>query len=152
MPSSTLIDLVDAIATDLETNTELPRHTTWRYVEPPVVRPDLGPLLAIYPTITSYDLIATTNAYTRDDTIAIVWHAPTLDAVETGGTGSQRAAQAALDIAETINNRLRTYATEIPILVGQEEATVIRSEYEMLPGGYYRAETLLRVTRWPATT
>jgi hypothetical protein len=151
MTAPDLTQLVDAVVADLETETDLPRHRVWRYVEPPVIRPDLGPMLAVFPTVSNYDLIATTNTYAQHDLLAVVWYAPTLDAVDTGGTGSQRAAQAALEIADTILARLRTYATGIPNLDGQEETTVRRVEFEMLPGGYWTAATFLDVTRWPAT-
>jgi hypothetical protein len=150
MPARDLTELVDVIVADLEANVDLPRHRVWKYVEPPVIRPDLGPMIAVYPTVSSYDLISTTASYEQGDLVAVVWYAPTIESVETGGTGSQNAAKAALEIAETIISRLRTYASNLPGLDGQEEIIVKRVEYEMLPGGYWTSTMYVDVTRWPA--
>jgi hypothetical protein len=146
----TLSDLVDAVAADLAGLT-LPTHSVWKYVDPPVLRPDLGAMLGIFPRETDPTMLATNSSYQQDDRIVVAWYQPVIPSPETGGIGDPAVAATALATAETIFARLRTYGTAVPGLADESEATVEKIRYGIIQGSVvWTAEITLKVTRWPA--
>lgn len=152
MPETPLSDLIDAISADLAENVTLPAHSTWLYVDPPALRPDLGNMLGIFPRATDYTLLATNDSYADDDSIVIAWYAPMLVGVETGGVGNPAVAKAALATAEALVTQLRTYATAVPGYAPQSEATLEAARYGTIVGSsIWCAEITIKVEHWPNT-
>lgn len=150
MTTGWISDLVDAIGDDLGT-LDLPAHSTWLYVDPPALRPDLGTMLGIFPRLTDYEVLATDDSYSEDDTIVIAWYVPMLAGLENGGVGNPDVAKAALADAEAIIARLRSYATAVPGFADQSEATLTTVRFGTIVGAStWVAEISLKVTRWPA--
>lgn len=150
MPDQSLSDVVDAIAADLA-GLGLPAHSEWLYTDPPILRPDKGTLLGVFVREGAYAVLATNDSYTQDDTIVIAWYVPLIASPETGGAGDQTVSKSALADAETILARLRTYATEIPGVTDQNEATLTGARYGILQGTFvWAAEFTLHVSRWPS--
>lgn len=153
MPTTPISNIIDAIAADLAAlsiSAPLPAHSVWLYVDPPVLRPDLGTMLAIFPKTTDYDVLATNGSYSEDNHIVVAWYVPMLIGLETGGVGDPAIAKAALADAETIVAQLRTYATAIPGLAGQSEGTLETGEYGTLAGApVWAARITLKVEHWP---
>lgn len=152
MPDTTLSDLVDAVAADIAENVTLPAHSVWLYVDPPMLRPDLGTLLAIFPKQASYTVLATNDSYQDENELVIAWYVPMLEGVETGGIGNPAVAESALGDAEAIIAQLRSYATAVPGLGVQSEGTLESSEFGTLAGApVWAARITLKVAWWPNT-
>lgn len=152
MPEATLSDLIDAIAADLAENVTLPAHSVWRYVDPPMLRPDLGSMLGIFPRQVEYEVLATNDSYQDGDDIVVAWYVPMIEGVETGGVGNPAVAKAALADAESIIAQLRTYATAVPGFAPESEATLTSARFGTIVGSVtWCAEITIHVTHWPNT-
>ncbi len=144
--STNLSGLCDAVATDIVA-LSLPAHTLWKYVDPPVLRADLGNILAVFPRTSDYSILSTSSDYDSADSIMVAWYAPV--SMEDGGLGSPAVAASALGTAQTIAARLMTYAVAVPGIVEQNEGTLKSARYGLVGGGLWLAEFTLEVGRWP---
>lgn len=143
-----LADVCDAVAADLERNLSLPRHTLWKYLDPPVVRGDLCPILAVFVRQDDETQIATDESYEASTLIVVSWFENALAGTETGGVGDPKLAEETLRRAETFLVRLRDMGDAIPALEGQSELSVQTARLGLISGGVYAVEVESRVTRW----
>ena len=149
MTSETITDLCDAVADDL-TVLPLPRHRVWKYLDPPTVRADQGPVLAIFVREEADDVLATTGDYEDDLTLVVAWFYPAATATEAPDK-AQAIARDALGHAQTLRDRLKSYAETLDGIPGfspQAEVTVTGTRYGLIEGGLYLAEIKLRVKTW----
>lgn len=147
--TSTLTDLVDAVSTDLAANVTLPTHSLWKYVDPPILRPDLGNMLGVFPRTSAYQVEATNSSYEDTHKLVIAWYVPLVASPETGGAGDPAVAATALATSEAIIDQLRTYAVAIPGFADENEATVESARFGIIVGSTtWCAEITLNVTQW----
>jgi hypothetical protein len=138
-----LRQLCDLIGDDLEA-LALPAHEQWRYAEPRLVTPEHTPLLAVYPADSDYELLSTTADYQADRAIRVAWVVDATYGAEHGGIGDQELAAAALATAETIEQRLKTYADGLAD-VPSTTARLKRATFRLVNGLLWRYETELVV-------
>jgi hypothetical protein len=143
--------LIDAIAADLDT-LALPEHRVARYFDPPLPSSDRGPLLAVFIRDESFESLNTAVQggsvdYTEDLELVVTWYEPAVALVDGAPVGDD-VARRALQAANTITDRLRTYATTIPGFAPQTEATLTQARYGLVEGMVWMAEARMRVRTW----
>lgn len=143
MPVTNPSAIVDAIMTDLTTNSGLTPNTQWKYAAPRVFPPEACPLLAVWCEHTDYELLtgsANLEAYERRHTIQIGWYdaLPSL-AIDTGGVGDPNEVLALDAIAEQLIARATIWTAGIPGFDSQVVATIRTKRLDPQSGALWRA-------------
>lgn len=118
-------DLVDAIATDLDTNGSLGAHTTVKYRRPRAIVPDDCPLLVVWFMSKEPNLeTGTTDRFDKTIGIGVSWHEETVAEAQTL-VNDEAKSTALIDALEKIEARSHELSR-----LGAGVAEV----YEILPG------------------
>lgn len=128
----TEIEIIDAIYNDLEqeVGAQLGTHQTYLYVEPRVLRIDLGDrFLLIYPHLILHEIISTVSDYENRNRYMISWREHNPYGAE-ANLGDREVARAALERANAIRDRLQSYGHGVPGLPGTS-AEMFETRYRL---------------------
>jgi hypothetical protein len=118
MSAPTVIEVIDAIATDIEAIVGLPAHALHKYAEPRAYRLDVKPALGVWLSKIAADVVSTTHDYYDAYQVKILWASNIFRASETNdGEVDATLVSAALTVVESIIARVRPYAEAVPGLV-----------------------------------
>lgn len=142
-------EIIDGLTSDIENNVALPSHVTRKYVEPVLLRPDLGSLLAVYASGEASSVQATSGEYEDAMEVVVMWCEPRLSEIDAGGAEDETIAGDALDTIEKIVTRIKTWATAVPGIDDQGEADLVKTESGILEGsGSWAWRATVEVRQW----
>lgn len=145
MTSFSVLDAIDAIVSDLQAQSPdlgLPSFMVEQYAQPLWTGPDklLKPLLAVYVSTVTPELLTTSGEYAFVDKITVGWFEPVPDSMETLIVDNTQA-RGIIKRAEVLHRYMgEAYFAGIPGLSAQAEVTLEKIRYGRPQGGTFGCE------------
>ena len=139
-----LADAITAIRDDLIANVAaLTDVATWRFHEPAHLSADDAPYLAVYARSSPHALVATLNYYTVGHAVRVDYAVNAVAAQE--GGGDEDMAETALNDAQSVVDRLQSYASGLPSPAGDLYGVLGSVTYRLTPAFVWLARIDLTI-------
>ena len=127
---STLVEIIDAVAADIEGSVALQSHGTHLYVPPAVLRPDIAPgrFLSVYPRNVIPELVVTPSSYEDWVYIHVVWSVQAFKSFEDNVVETEKVTEA-YATNDRIVTQIKTYGCGVPSI--GETAVYEETVYEI---------------------